>query len=433
MDTIWYGVFGIAALMGLIAVRVPIAVSLFAVSFVGLWTAFDLRMAFGMMTTVTYPFAASWTLSAVPLFLFMGYVAFHSGLTQGLFNAAKAWLSSVPGGLAVASIFACGGFATVTGSSIACSAAMGRIAVPEMEKAGYHPSISTGSIAAGGTIGALIPPSIILILYGIQAEVSIISLFLGGLVIGLATVVAYSVVIIILAVVRPDMMPRARSVAMAERLRSLIEVWPVLLLIAGVFGGITLGWFTPTEAAAIGAVFTIVIAVARRRLTRQALLDSAVDTILSTGSLFIVAVAANAFTRFIALTGITSQLAHWIDTIQFGEVAILLAISVLYLALGMFLDPIGALLLTLPVILPVLQDANISTVWFGILAAKLLEMGMLTPPVGLNVFVLHGVTEGRIPLETIFRGVMLFLLADVVLVGLLIVTREPFSQFLMGM
>lgn len=424
MDPLFIGFGGLAVLLALIAIRVPIAVALFSVAFFGLWLAFDQRMALGLLNAVPYSFAASWTLSSVPLFLFMGFVAYHTGLTQGLFRAARAWVGSLPGGLAVSSVLAAGGFSAVTGSSVACAAAMGRIAVPEMEKSGYDPGIATGSVAAAGTIGALIPPSILLILYGIQAEVSILKLFFGGLVVGLISVIGYSLTITLIAWRRPELLPRGVLPPMRERFASLIEVWPVILLVVGIFSGMMVGWFTTTEAAAIGALLTVLIGAVRRLLTFKALRDSAVDTLLGIGSLFVVAMAANAFTRFIALTGVTDAIGDWVAALGLSDVPLLALLALLFLLLGMFLEPIGAMLLILPILLPILDTANISYLWFGLFVAKLLEIGMITPPVGLNVFVLHGVANGRIKLETIFKGVSWFILADLIVVILMIATRE---------
>lgn len=430
MDSIVIGAAGIALVLALIAIRVPIALALFSVSFGGLWFAYGSRMAFGLFSTVPYSFAASWTLSSVPMFLFMGFVAYHSGLTRGLFAAARAWLGTLPGGLAIASIFGASGFSAVTGSSIACAAAMGRIAIPEMLKSGYDGRIASGSVAAAGTIGALIPPSIILILFGIQAQVSILSLFLGGFLVGLGTLVAYSAVVLAIALTRPQLLPRSDATPLGERLRALLDVWPVLILIVFIFGGMLAGWFTATEAGAIGALMTVLIGVARRLLSWPALLESVVDTLLATGSLFLVAIGANAFTRFVALTGVTTAIGDWVVALELGQVALLMIITAIYLLLGMFLEPVGAMLLTLPILLPLVATAGVPVIWFGIFVAKLLEMGMITPPVGLNVFVIHGVSGGSIRLEQIFRGAAWFLLADAVIVALMIVSRDVFVSLL---
>jgi tripartite ATP-independent transporter DctM subunit len=426
MDPLTIGSLALVLVVVLIGLRVPIAMTLLGVSIGGIWLILGERPAMGILTTVPYHFAASWTLSSVPMFLFMGYVAFHSGLTRGLFEAARVWLGWLPGGLAIASLFGATGFAAVTGSSVACSAAMARIAVPEMHKSGYNLSIATGSIAAGGTIGALIPPSILLILYGIQAQVSITSLFLGGLVVGLLTLIGYVSVVLAAAWVRPSFFPPLVSEGQKGKLAALVGIWPTAVLVLLVFGGLFSGIFTATEAGAVGALLTLLLGLVRRSLTRQAISQSILDTLLSSASLFIIAVAANAFTRLIALSGLSAALGGWIGDLGVSPVVILLVISLVYLFLGMFLEPIGAMLLTLPLVMPVLQAQGIELIWFGILLAKLLEIGMITPPVGLNVFVIHSVARDYVKLETIFKGVTLFIAADIVLVLAMIATRGFF-------
>ncbi|QFT60874.1 Sialic acid TRAP transporter permease protein SiaT (plasmid) [Sulfitobacter sp. THAF37] len=426
MTPLAIGSISLGLVVVLIALRIPIAMALLGVSVGGIWMILGERPALGVLTTVPYHFAANWTLSSVPMFLFMGYVAFHSGLTSNLFRAARAWLSWLPGGLAIASIFGSGGFASVTGSSVACAAAMGRIAVPEMHKSGYNLGMATGAIAAGGTLGALIPPSILLILYGIQSQVSITALFLGGLLLGGVTIAAYVLVILIAAWTRPDMFPRAPAVEKGERLRSLIDIWPTLLLVFLIFGGLFSGVFTATEAGATGAMLTVALGFARRSLSIDALKQSLLDTVLSSASVFIIAVAANAFTRLIALSGLSMALGGWIGDLGVSAFVLLLVISLVYVFLGMFLEPIGAMLLTLPLVLPLLGAQGIEFLWFGILLAKLLEIGMITPPVGLNIFVIHSVVRDSVRLETIFYGAAAFVAADVVLVVAMILTRGWF-------
>ncbi len=417
------GFSGLIFLFFLIAMRVPIAISLLSVSFAGITLAFNMNVALGVLSTVPYTFAASWTLSSVPMFLFMGFLAFHTGLTQGLFRAARAWVGALPGGVAIASVLGAGGFSAVTGSSIACAAAMGRIAIPEMRKSGYDDGIATGTLAAAGTIGALIPPSIVLILFGIQAQVSILKLFLYGFYIGVATLVIYSTVIIGLALLRPHLLPRGPVVPLSERFRALVDVWPLLLLVVGIFGGLLTGVFTATEAGGVGALLTALIGFARRTLSYEAFRSSVMDTLLGAGSLFFVAIGANAFTRFVALTGLTNAMNDWIIALAPSAFVLLLLIIVFYLIIGMFLEPVGAMLLTLPLLLPIVHSAGIDTIFFGILVAKLLEMGMITPPVGLNVFVIQSVSD-NVPLEKIFRGVTWFLCADLVLVIVMVFLRN---------
>lgn len=422
MTAVTIGLMALAVVFFLFALRVPIAVVLITVSFAGIWAIVGERPALSMLSTVPYNFAASWTLSSVPMFLLMGYLAYHSGLTQGLFQAARAWLGWLPGGLAISSLAGAGGFAAVTGSSIACSAAIGRIAIPEMHRQGYDIRIAAGSVAAGGTIGALIPPSILLILFGIQAQQSITRLFMGGLIIGLISLVLYFAAVLIVYWLRPDSMPRAAAGSHADRMQSLKEVWPVLVMIGVVFGGLFSGLFTATEAGAVGVVIVLVIGVARRALTWRSLGDSCVDTLLSSGSLFMIAIGASLFTRLVALSGISRLIGSGIESLGLGVLGVLILIALIYLVLGMFLEPIGAMLLTLPLFLPLVTSYGVDLIWFGLLVAKLLEIGMISPPVGLNVFVIHSVARDMVRLEQVFVGIIPFLLADLALViGMLVI------------
>ncbi|MBA83834.1 TRAP transporter large permease [Thalassobius sp. S69A] len=426
MDPMTIGILAVVGVLGLIMLRVPIAVALVFVSFVGIWAIVGERPAMSMLSTVPYNFAASWTLSSVPMFLLMGYVAYHSGLTRGMFEGARAWLGWMPGGLAIASLAGAGGFAAVTGSSIACSAAIGRIAVPEMHRQGYDIRIATGSVAAGGTIGALIPPSILLILFGIQAEVSITKLFMGGLIVGVISLGLYIAAVLISYVLAPERLPRAAPSSWEERMDGLREVWPVLLMIVVVFGGLFSGLFTATEAGAVGAVIAILIGIARKTLTWKLFSESCVDTLLSSGSLFMIAIGANLFTRLVALSGLSRWIGTGIEGLGLGVLGILILITLIYLALGMFLEPIGAMLLTLPLFLPLIHSHGVDVIWFGILLAKLLEIGMITPPVGLNVFVIHSVAKDFVKLEQIFAGILPFLAADLLLVVGMLATHALF-------
>lgn len=426
MDPLMIGISSVLAVLFLIAMRVPIAVSLLGVSFCGIYAVTGHVPAMSMFSTVPYNSAASWTLSSVPMFLFMGYITYHSGITRGLFEAARVWWGWMPGGLAIASLAGAGGFAAVTGSSVACSAAIGRIAVPEMARQGYDIRIATGSVAAGGTIGALIPPSILLILFGIQAEVSITKLFVGGLYLGLLSLALYIGTVLIIYMVAPERMPKAQSYSFAEKISKTKEIWPVLLLIFAVFGGLFAGFFTATEAGAVGAFFSFVIGVARKTLTKDRFVESIIDTLLSSGGLFVIAVGANLFTRLVALSGLSAEIGDWIGGLGFDALGILIVMTLIYLLLGMFLEPIGAMLLTLPLFLPLIVSYGIDKIWFGLLVAKLLEIGMISPPVGLNVFVIHSVAKDYVKLEQVFAGILPFLAADLVLVTLMLATRNFF-------
>lgn len=415
------GFWGIAALLVLLALRVPVALSLIVVSFGGIAAMLGVTPALGILSNTPYSFAASWTLSAVPMFLLMGFVAYHAQLTAGLFDAAKALLRRLPGALAIASIFACSAFAAVCGSSLATAASMGRIAIPEMLRAGYAPAFAAGSIAAGGTIGALIPPSILMIIYGVFAETSITAVFLGGISVGVLTAVSYALVVLGFAWARPDMVPRRPieedEVGAVEALR---RVWPVLVLIAIVFGGLFSGFFTATEAGAVGAAGSILISTAVGRLTRTAIRDALLETLTATTSLLIIGIGAAMFTRFLGLTGLSGFLSAQVQAADIGYGELMFIVVLVYLALGMFMEPFGALLVTLPVFIPILNAEGISLIWFGVLVVKLLEIGMITPPVGLNVFVIRNVAQEHVTTLQVFRGVAPFFLADLAVTALII-------------
>jgi tripartite ATP-independent transporter DctM subunit len=416
------GLYGVICLFVLLALRVPVALALIAVSFGGVTLLLGVTPAIGILANTPYSFVSNWTLSAVPMFLLMGFVAYHAGLTTGLFEAAKAVLRRVPGALAISSIFACSGFAAVCGSSLATAAAMGRMAVPEMVRAGYSPSFATGAIAAGGTIGALIPPSILMIVYGVFAETSVIKVFMGGITIGILTALLYSAVVLLTSWLRPDIAPpRPIDTENLSAVEALTKIWPVLLLMLVVFGGLFSGIFTATEAGAVGAVGSIAIALAMRRLSLGIFRTALLETLTTSASLFIIGIGAAMFTRFLGLTGLTGAISGLVSGAELGYFQLMLIVVVLYLVLGMFMEPFGALLITLPVLLPIFRAEGIDLVWFGVLVVKLLEIGMITPPVGLNVFVIRNVASEYASVAQIFKGVIPFLLADVAVVAIVIV------------
>lgn len=417
------GLIGLAALLVLILLRMPIGIALVAVSFIGIWSLLNLRAAWGILTAVPYDFGSKWSLTSVPMFLLMGFCCYHAGLTRGLFEAARKWMAGLPGGLAVATVFGAAGFSAVTGSSVACAAAMGRIAVPEMMRNRYDPTLATGTVAAAGTIGALIPPSILLILFGIFAQVPISKLFVGGVGAGLLTAAGYIAVIMIRAKLNPSLAPKVEETStFGEKMAALGDTWPVLLLVFGVFGGLFAGFFTPTEAGAIGAFLAFVIAGAKGALTLATSRQALLETIQTTAAIFVIAIGANLLTRFLALSGASAFLSQVVIDIGADTITLMIGIAIMYLILGMFLEPLGAMLLTLPVLLPILQsDPEISMIWFGVVLVKFLEIGMITPPVGLNVFVIKGVVGNLVTTTQIFKGVLYFLLADLIVVALLMI------------
>ncbi|WP_339948117.1 TRAP transporter large permease subunit [uncultured Albimonas sp.] len=421
MSNLAVGLSAIPLLLLLMALRVPIAIALGAVSLGGLMLVRGTSATLSIFGDMPMEFGASWALSAVPMFIFMGSIAFHTGLTNGLFEAARLWLSRLPGGLAVATNFASAGFAAASGSSLATCAAMGRLAIPQMLKHGYDPALASGAVAAAGTLGALIPPSIMFVLYGWYTETSIGALLLAGIIPGILTAVIYSVFVVARSMWKPETAPPIREeVSWSDRFASLLEIWPLPILVMGVVGSIYAGVATATEAAALGAIFALVIAAARGALSVEAFRRSVVETLVSTSSIFFVAIGAMLLTRFFAFAGVPRFLSQQVGGLGLDPLTLILGLSVIYLVLGCFLDGLGVMLLTLPVLYPLMKQANIDPIWAGVIIVKYLEIGMITPPVGLNVYVVKGVVGDRIPLTTIFRGVGLFLLAEVVIMTLLI-------------
>lgn len=415
------GLAGLAVLLILIALEMPIGIALILVSFGGIWLIVGQTAALGSLGVIPYNFVASWELSSIPMFLLMGFICFHAGLTNALFRAARMWLSWLPGGLAVSAVFGAAGFAAVTGSSLACAAAMGRIAVPEMMRARYDTALATGTVAAAGTIGALIPPSILMILFGIIAQVPIPGLFIGGLWVGILTAVGYALVIIIRVWLKPELAPEMdETITWPDRFRALVDIWPTMLLIVGVLGGLSFGFFTATEAGAVGAALSIIIASFMRKMSLAALKDAVVETLATTASLMIIATGASLLSRFVSFSGLSAPLGDFVLGMDLSTTQLLLIIVVIYLVLGMFLEPLGAMLLTLPILLPILRGAGIDLIWFGVFLVKLLEIGMLTPPIGMNLFVIKGVVGNAVSIGTIIRGVMWFLVTEMVIVGMLI-------------
>lgn len=419
------GLCGIVSVILLVLLRVPIAVALGIVSFFGFWAMLGSGAAFGLLTAVPYDFAAHWTLSAIPMFLLMGYVCYQTDITRGIFKAARVWLSFLPGGLAVASVGGAALFSAAAGSSLACAAAMGRIAVPEMLKRNYDPGLSTAVVAAAGTMGSLIPPSILLIIYGIFAEVPISKLFLAAIVPGVLTMLGYWAVIIIRVRLNPALAPRLdESSTWSERLEALSETWPVILLVLGVFGGLFTGVFTPTQAGSVGAALSFVIAAARGTLNWRVSRIALMDTAKMTAAIFIIAVGANLFSRFLAISGIPEAMSDLVIDLGTSYVMLVFGTAVIFCLLGMILDPLGILLLTLPILLPIYEANHISLIWLGVLATKLVEMALITPPVGLNVFVIKGIVGDAVPISLIFKGVMWFLAADVVVLIVMVAFPE---------
>lgn len=414
-------VFGLA--LALIAIRLPIGLVLTVCAFIGVAVEASPRAALGLLSRLPFETATNWEFSAAPMFLFMGFVAARAGLTTGLFDASRLLLRRVPGALAVASVMASALFAAASGSSVATSAAMSRIAVPEMLKRGYDQGLACGTIAASGTLGSLIPPSLTLILFGIMADVSIGQLFLAGLLPGILSAVIYMTMIALRVTATPALAgtPISRSEIEAVRWREVMwDIVPLPILIALVMGSISAGWATPTESGALGAAGALVLALLRRRLDFQLLRAALRETASAFATLFFILVGGALLVRFVALTGVSRDLVEFFEMIGGGPYLLLIFVAVVYIVLGMFIDPIGLLLLTIPVFLPIAQSMDMDLVWFGILLVKLLEIGLITPPVGLNIYVIKSTLGNLVDLPTIFRGIFWFIAMDLLTLIILI-------------
>ncbi len=436
MEPTTLGGWGLFLMLALIAVRVPIAFCMAFIGFFGIilavgWPAggeFDFERGFdaawAYIAFEPFSFIANFPIIAVPLFLMMGYVAFHAGFTKDIYYTARVWLSQLNGGLAMASVAGCAMFAAVSGSSLATAAAMGKLAVPEMLRYKYHPGIATGVVAASGTLGSLIPPSILMVLYGIFTEESIGQLLLAGLIPGILSAAIYMGMVWIRATINPELAPKAESVTWTDRFIALKGVWSILVLFVVVMGGIYSGWVTPTEAAAAGCAGAWILGFITRRLTKEASRDAAIETAKQVANVFALVLGAKIFVGFVALTGVAGHLTGWATNLDVEPIWILLSLSLVFVVLGTFMDPLGMMLLTLPVVTPVITNLGYDLVWFGVIMVKFLEIGLITPPVGLNVYVLKGVVGDAVPLETIFKGILWFLAMDILTLVVLIMYPE---------
>jgi len=415
------GIAATVVALALIALRVPIGLVLGAVSVGAIAIMTSPQVAWGVISATPFDFVGQWELTAAPMFLLMGYICTTTEMTSGVFNALRLILARLPGGLAVSSVAACALFAAASGSSVATSAAMSRIAVPEMLKNHYDRGLATGTVAAAGTLGSLIPPSVLLVLYGVYAQVSVGQLFMAGFLPGVLSALIYMAMIVVRVKATPTL---AGSVAIDTRAEdgwaALRQVWPLPMLILAVLGGIFAGVFSPTEAGAVGAFAAFVIALLRGSMTLDAARSALVQTAVSTTSIFIILIGSVFFTRMLALSGVPSAFADVILGVSSDTWWIITAVAVIYIVLGMFIDSISLLLLTLPLVLPLVKGAGADLVWFGIIVIKLLEIGLITPPIGLNVYVIKGALGNAVTLQEVFKGVTWFMAMDVVTLALLI-------------
>jgi tripartite ATP-independent transporter DctM subunit len=414
-----------AMLTLVIAVRMPIAFAMGLVGFVGfgLMTSFSGSLA--MASIITYDTGLNYGLSVVPLFILMGNFVSRAGLSDELYTAANAFLGHRRGGLAMATVVACGGFSAVCGSSLATAATMSKVAMPSMRKYGYDEGLAAGSIAAGGTLGILIPPSVILIIFGIMTESDIGLLFIAGILPGLLGVLLYLVAVVVTVTLKPEKGPRGERFSWPQRLQALWGVSGVLALFSLVIGGIYGGIFTPTEAAGIGASGAFFIALFRRRLNWESLLATLVESARTTAMIFVILIGAEIFSNYINIAGLPELLSAWVVSFDLDAIAVIMLIMLVYVILGAVLESLSMIMLTVPVFYPLvvgldlggysdaLMDPEMALIWFGIVVVVVTEISLITPPVGLNVFVLKSMLDD-VKLSTIFRGVTPFWIVDIV-------------------
>jgi tripartite ATP-independent transporter DctM subunit len=419
LDPIVLGALGLAAMFVLIALHIPIGVAMGLSGGTLVAMLIGWGPALSLFSTVPSSILASSDLAVIPLFLLMGSFAGQAGLSADLYRLAHAFIGHRPGGLALATIGGCAGFGAVCGSSVATAATFARIALPEMLKRRYAPQLATGCIAAGGTLGILIPPSVIMVMYAVLTEQFVLALFVAAIIPGLLAVALHFIAIEVYVRLNPGAAPAGPRLSWRERLRVIRQCWMVLVLAVLVSGGLYTGVFTVTEAASVGAGLSFLFAIMRGRLTRAAFLDVLGETAANTGLIYVIMIGASIFTYFATLSHLPQGTIELIKSWELSPLMIMLLLTIVYLILGSVFETVAAMVITLPFVFPLVIAAGFDPVWFGIYNVMIIEIGMITPPIGVNVFVLHGMAR-TIPLATIFRGIMPFLCADVVRLTLLV-------------
>ena len=419
MSNLGIGALGVAALLVVLFLRVPIGVALALVGVCGYAAIDGWRKALAMMGSVPFELASAYSLSVVPLFILMGAVAARANMAKEMFEAANGLFSGVRGALANATVGACALFGAICGSSIATAATFSRVAIPEMRRHGYEPSFAAGAVAAAGTLDVLIPPSVLLAIYALAAEQSLIKLYAAAFIPGFVLAALYVLAVWAVAWVRPAWVPRVPGMRLAERLRAGIGAWKLVVLFFFAVFGIYLGWFSPTEAAAVAAFAAIVIAFATRTMDLRGLLEALLETVYTTAAVFFVIAGAFIFSRFIVVTQFPVELGRWVQQAGLAPVSVLLAVMALYVILGTFLDEVSTILITIPVTLPLVTNIGYDGIWLGVFVTVMCTIGLITPPTGMTVFVIQA-QHPDIPVARIYFGTLPFLVADFVLVGLLI-------------
>jgi C4-dicarboxylate transporter, DctM subunit len=425
MSGVALGALAFVLLLLLLAARLPIGIAMFITGALGYISMSGPDALLNFLKNAAYARYSVYDLSVVPLFLLMGQFASRGGLSGALFGAANAFIGHHRGGVAMAAIGACAGFGAICGSSLATAATMGQVALPELRKFKYSPALATGTLAAGGTLGILIPPSVVLVIYAILTEQNIAKLFLAAFVPGILAAIGYVMAIAVYVRVYPGSGPAGPHHSARERLNALLQVWPIILIFVVVIGGIYGGIFTPTEAAAIGTISTGILAVIQGMRWSE-VIDCFYGTAEATGMIFLILLGADMLNVFLALSQLPAELATWVGNSGFSPLAVLFCIIVIYLLLGCIMDSLSMILLTIPIVFPIIMGLDFwglaqtdKAIWFGILALMVVEIGLITPPVGMNVYIINSLAKD-VPMIETFRGVIPFLISDGVRVFLLV-------------
>jgi len=419
VDLILIGIAGVILLLVLLAIGVPIAFAMAFTGILGLWIVEGPIPTMAHAALIPWEHGRDFIFVSIPLFVLMGQLFYHAGLASDLYESLQKWVGRVPGGMAISSVLACGGFGAVTGSSIATVATMGTIVMPEMRRFKYDSRLATGALAASGTLGILIPPSLIFIFYGVMTETSIGALFIAGIVPGAITALMFSLIILIRCALNPALGPKGPRANWQERIVSVSRLGPVAILFALIIGGIYAGIFTPTEAAGVGCTGVLITTLIQRKLNWAAISAALRSTALISAMIFAIIIGGYVVARFLAVTGLTDALVDLIIAAELGRIGFLILLVLLYFVLGAMLDVFGMLVLTIPFILPVVTELGIDPVWFGVFVVIMAELALITPPIGANVFVMRRVAPD-VPMEEIFRGVFPFVIGELLVLTLLI-------------
>ncbi|MFO8112540.1 MAG: TRAP transporter large permease [Desulfosalsimonadaceae bacterium] len=413
------GIIGIAALFVLIFSRMPVGYLMAIIGMVGFASIISIDAALSLTARDIFSVFSSYSLTVIPLFVFMGQIAFHSGISSRLFDAAYKFVGHIPGGLAIATIGACAAFSAICGSTNATAATMGAATLPEMKRYNYKPELATGVVAAGGSLGILIPPSVVFIVYGILTEQSIGKLFIAGLLPGLLLSGLFVASILIWTRLRPDLGPKGEKATLKEKVRSLSGLVETIVIFMLVMGGLFKGIFTPTEAGGIGAACTLAIALLRGNLTRKGFMQALFETTRISCMILVIVAGATIFSRFMAVSRIPYDIASWITSFDLSPAVIMCFILFVYFVGGCFIDALALIMLTIPIFFPVVIELGYDPIWFGVVIVLVTQIGVITPPVGVNVYVVSGVARD-VPLNTIFKGVVPMLIAMIIATLLLI-------------